>query len=125
MARYFKTILSFALLLFASCQEGGEAGDLLGQWRLADSDTKYVSFSGSLTLFRSITEGEVYGKFQHEGDSLFIQCLSIHGYPRDTAIVENSFGFQPFGDIRLKIETLSNDKIVLSKGQKQWRFRKY
>ena len=125
MARYFKTILSFALLLFASCQEGGEAGDLLGQWRLADSETKYVSFSGALTLFRSITEGEVYGKFQHEGDSLFIQCLSIYGAPSDTAIVENSFGFQPFGDIRLKIETLSNDKIVLSKGQKQWRFRKY
>lgn len=125
MARYFKIIIALSFLLLTSCQEGGEAGDLLGQWRLADSDTKYVSFSGSLTLFRSITEGEVYGKFQHVGDSLFIQCLSIYGAPSDTAIVENSFGFQPFGDIRLKIETLSNDKIVLSKGQRQWRFRKY
>ena len=98
---------------------------MLGQWRLADSDTKYVSFSGSLTLFRSISEGEVYGKFQHVGDSLFIQCLSIYGVPSDTAIVEKSFGFQPFGDIRLRIEALSNDKIVLSKGQRQWKFRKY
>ena len=125
MARYFKIIMVLSFLLLTSCQEGGEAGDLLGQWRLSDSDTKYVSFSGSLTLFRSITEGEVYGKFQHVGDSLFIQCLSIYGAPSDTAIVENSFGFQPFGDIRLKIEALSNDKIVLSKGQRQWRFRKY
>ena len=125
MARFFNTIIALSLLLLVSCQEGGEAGDLLGQWRLADSDTKYVSFSGSLTLFRSITEGEVYGKFQHEGDSLFIQCFSIYGSPQDTAIVENSFGFQPFGDIRLKIDALTNDKIVLSKGQRQWRFRKY
>ena len=125
MARFFNTIIALSLLLFVSCQEGGEAGDLLGQWRLVDSDTKYVSFSGSLTLFRSITEGEVYGKFQHEGDSLFIQCFSIYGSPQDTAIVEDSFGFQPFGDIRLKIDALSNDKIVLSKGQRQWRFRKY
>ena len=125
MARFFKTIMALSFLLLASCQECGEAGDLLGQWRLVDSDTKYVSVSGSLTLFRSITEGEVYGKFQHEGDSLFIQCFSIYGSPQDTAIVENSFGFQPFGDIRLKIDALSNDKIVLSKGQRQWRFRKY
>ena len=125
MARYFKIIIALSFLLLTSCQEGGEAGDLLGQWRLSDSDTKYVSFSGSLTLFRSITEGEVYGKFQHIGDSLFIQCLSIYGAPSDTAIVENSFGFQPFDDIRLKIEALSNEKIVLSKGQRQWRFRKY
>ena len=125
MARFFKTIMALSFLLLASCQEGGEAGDLLGQWRLVDSDTKYVSFSGSLTLFRSITEGEVYGKVQHEGDSLFIQCFSIYGSTQDTAIVENSFGFQPFGDIRLKIDALSNDKIVLSKGQRQWRFRKY
>ena len=125
MARFFNTIIALSLLLLVSCQEGGEAGDLLGQWRLADSDTKYVSFSGSLTLFRSISEGEVYGKFQHVGDSLFVQCLSIYGVPSDTAIVEKSFGFQPFGDIRLRIEALSNDKIVLSKGQRQWKFRKY
>ncbi|MBR6980881.1 MAG: lipocalin-like domain-containing protein [Prevotella sp.] len=125
MARFFNTIIALSLLLLVSCQEGGEAGDLFGQWRLADSDTKYVSFSGSLTLFRSISEGEVYGKFQHVGDSLFIQCLSIYGVPSDTAIVEKSFGFQPFGDIRLRIEALSNDKIVLSKGQRQWKFRKY
>ena len=125
MARFFNTIIALSLLLLVSCQEAGEAGDLFGQWRLADSDTKYVSFSGSLTLFRSISEGEVYGKFQHVGDSLFIQCLSIYGVPSDTAIVEKSFGFQPFGDIRLRIEALSNDKIVLSKGQRQWKFRKY
>lgn len=125
MARFFKSILFLSLILLSSCQEGGEAGDLLGQWRMVDSDTKYVSFSGSLTLFRSITEGEVYGTFQHVGDSLFIQCVSIYGAPSDTAIVENSFGFQPFCDIRLKIDALSNDKIVLSKDQRQWRFRKY
>ena len=118
-------ILLFHLILLASCQEGGEAGDLLGQWRLKDSDTKYVSFSGSLTLFRCTTEGDVFGKFQHVGDSLFIQCLSVYGSPADTAVVENTFGFKPFGDIRLHIDALTSDKIILSKGQQQWHFYKY
>lgn len=125
MVKFCKSFLFLSLFILASCQEGGEAGDLLGQWRMADSDTKYVSFSGSLTLFRSLTEGEVYGKFQHVGDSLFIQCFSIYGSLSDTAIVENSFGFQPFGDIRLKIDALSADKILLGKGSRQWKFRKY
>ena len=125
--RFFRWMAIFLLNLFllASCQEGGEAGDLLGQWRMTDSDTKYVSFSGSLTLFRCTTEGDVFGKFQHVGDSLFIQCLSVYGSPADTAVVENTFGFKPFGDIRLHIDALTSDKIILSKGQQQWHFYKY
>ena len=125
MARFFKTIIALLFLLLSSCQEGGEAGDLLGQWRLADSDTKYLSFSGSLTLFRSISEGEVFGKFQHIGDSLFIQCYSIKGIPEDTTLVENNFGFRPFNNIRLKIETLSSDRLLLRKDNQTWSFDKY
>ncbi|MBQ2210762.1 MAG: hypothetical protein II404_12495 [Prevotella sp.] len=129
MAKYFKLLIMGCCLIvvsvFSSCQEGGEAGDFWGQWRLDGSDTKYINFSGHLTLFRSINEGEVFGKFQHTGDSLFIQCYSIWGAPSDTTLVENTFGFKPFTNIRLKIETFTSDRLVLSKGQQTWSFYKY
>lgn len=126
MVKYYKTLLILIFCLFlTACQEGSEAGDLLGQWRMVDSDTRYVSFSGSLTLLRSTTEGEVFGNFQHQGDSLFIQCYSIYGSPVDTAIVEQTFGFRPFGNIRVRIDRLDDDMLVLSKEGVTWDFYKY
>ena len=85
MARFYKySVLLLCILLLSSCQEGGEAGDLFGQWRLVGHDTQYISFSGSLTLLRSTDEAEVFGNFQHIGDSLFIQCYSIETLSLDT-----------------------------------------
>lgn len=127
MARFYKYLflLTSSIFLLSSCQEGGEAGDLFGQWRLKGSDTKYISFSGAVTLLRSLDDGEVFGNFQHEGDSLFIQCVSLNASPTDTAFVENGFDFKPFEDIRLKINTLNDDDLVLSKDGKTWSFYKY
>ena len=127
MARFYKLLilLTSSIFFLSSCQEGGEAGDLFGQWRLKGSDTQYISFSGSVALLRSIDEGVVYGNFQHIDDSLFIQCVSISSSPADTAFIENSFGFKPFNDIRLKINTLNDDDLVLSKDGKTWSFYKY
>lgn len=125
MAKFFKAFSFLTMLFLTSCQEGGEAGDLLGQWRMAGSDNEYISFSGSLTLFRNITKGEVYGSFQHVGDSLFIQCYSIDGAYNDTIIVEKDFGFSPFQNIRMKIEVLNSDALILSKGHRTWNFYKY
>jgi len=127
MARYCKLLILFASLCFASCQEGREAGDLLGQWRLAGSDMNYLSFSGSVALFRNSesTDNQVYGNFQHKGDSLFIQCYSAKGKARDTLIVEDYFGFKPFNDIRLKVVTLDRNKIILTKDGNAWAFEKY
>ena len=126
MARFFKYIflLTFSIFLL-SCQEGGDAGDLLGQWRLSGSDTKYINFSGSIVWVKNLGENELYGNFQHVGDSLFIQCYSIKGIPEDTTLVENSFGFRPFNNIRLKIEALSSDRLQLRKNNQTWSFEKY
>ena len=126
MARFFKYIflLTFSILLL-SCQEGGDAGDLWGQWRLTGSDTQYISFSGSIVWIKNLGENELYGNFQHTGDSLFIQCYSINGIPQDTALVENTFGFRPFNNIRLKIEELSSDRLQLSRDNHTWRFDQY
>jgi hypothetical protein len=120
-------VLCFVLsvVLYSSCQEGREAGDLFGQWRMVDSDTKYISFSGSVTKFSEITEGYVYGNFQHVGDSLFIQCYSIEQSPIDTTIIENRFGMRPFNDIRLRIERLGDDDLVLTCQGQTWSFYKY
>ena len=118
-------------MLLVACQEGREeAGDLLGQWRQKGSDTNYLSFSGSVALFRDISyadlaKGQIYGNFQHKGDSLLIQCYSVKGLASDTAVVENNFGFKPFNNIRMKIEVLDNDQLVLSKDGQTWSFEKY
>ena len=127
MARFFKYFILFAIhcSLFTSCQEGRDAGDLLGQWRLSGSDTKYISFSGSIVWVKNLGENELYGNFQHVGDSLFIQCYSIKGIPEDTTLVENSFGFRPFNNIRLKIENLSSDRLQLRQDSQVWAFDKY
>ena len=129
MAKFYKHLISYLLILtsylFISCQEGRDAGDLFGQWRLSGSDTKYISFSGSIVWIKNLNENELYGNFQHVGDSLFIQCYSIKGIPEDTTLVENSFGFRPFNNIRLKIETLSSDRLQLRKDNQTWSFDKY
>lgn len=130
MARYFKAFILCSVFLLVACQEGREAGDLWGQWRMTGSDTNYISFSGSVTLFRNtavsdLGKGQTYGNFQHIGDSLWIQCYSAKGEVSDTITVEEVFGFKPFNNIRLKIETLDKDCLVLSKDGRTWSFYKY
>lgn len=125
--KYLFTLLPlyFLTFLFSACQEGGEAGDLFGQWRMTGSDTHFVSFSGHIVKIHNTREGEVYGNFQHVGDSLFIQCYSIYGTPADTVLVEQSFGFKPFSDVRLKITKLKSDCLELSKDNQTWSFYLY
>ena len=141
MAKYFKYIflLTSSIFLLASCQEGRDAGDLFGQWQMTDS--KYVSFSNSIVVFRSVIatphsqrensnvrDGEVYGTFEHVGDSLFIHCYSITdvtGTPEDIDLIENVFGLKPFGNIRFRIDALDDDQLLLSKDNQHWKLIKW
>jgi len=127
MARFSKylILLVSSLFLLASCQEGREAGDLLGQWQMSGNDNLYLAFSGSVAVCRNGGGANVYGNFQHTGDSLFIQCYSIYQEKADTILVEDHFGFKPFNNIRLKIEQLDSDHITLSKSGQMWTFRKW
>lgn len=130
MARYYKYFLlslftiHFSVLV-TSCQEGREAGDLLGQWQMTSNNDLYIAFSGSVAVCRNSAGANVYGNFQHTGDSLFIQCYSIYEDKSDTILVEDHFGFKPFNNIRLKIEQLDGDHITLSKNGKSWVFNKW
>ena len=125
--KYF--LLSFFILhssfFISSCQEGGDAGDLWGQWRLEGHDDIYISFSGNITQFRKNNGQAVFAKFQHEGDSLFMQCSSIYQEKSDTTFVEEEFGMNPFTNIRLRIDALDSDHLELSKGGKRWLLEKY
>lgn len=132
MANYCKTfahraavLLLLPAVILSSCQEGSDAGSLLGQWRLEGSPTQYLSFSGSVTLLRSVGKAEVFGNFQQHGDSLFLQFHSIYAHPSDTAAVVNLFGPQPIDDIRLKVMTLDGGHLVLGNGQRLWNFCYY
>jgi hypothetical protein len=127
MARFCKhfLLLTSAFLLLTSCQEGREAGDLWGQWRMKNTNDRYISFSGSITIFRDAKGKKVFGNFQHVGDSLFIQCSSIKGEQKDTTYIEEHFGFKPFSNIRMKIDNLDDDNLVLSQDGKTWSFYKY
>ena len=130
MAKYYKfflyTLITFHLsLLMSSCQEGHDAGNLLGQWLMDNSDSKYISFSGSVALIKDINTGAVNGNFQHVGDSLFIQCYSEKEQRSDTITVEESFGFKPFNNIRTKIVALDSDQLILTKNGQTWSFHKY
>ena len=98
---------------------------MFGQWRMNGSDTNYISFSGSVVWMKDLSHGEAYGTFQHQGDSLFMQCRSTKGLSGDTIAVEQSFGFRPIDNIRVKISTLDNDRLVLTKDGRSWDFYKY
>ena len=129
MVRFFKYIilLTSSILLLTSCQEGSDAGDLLGQWRMNNTDNQYMSFSGGIVWIKTVPDKNfgVFGNFQHKGDSLFIQCFSKEELKSDTVMVEESFGFKPFNNIRVKIESLNGDIMVLSKDGQKWNFYKY
>jgi len=120
-------LLTSSILLLTSCQEGSDAGDLLGQWRMNNTDNQYMSFSGGIVWIKTVPDKNfgVFGNFQHKGDSLFIQCFSKEELKSDTIMVEESFGFKPFNNIRVKIESLNGDVMVLSKDGQKWNFYKY
>ena len=44
---------------------------------------------------------------------------------RDAYVVEQSFGFRPLNNVRVRIATLDNDRLVLTKDNRTWSFRKY
>lgn len=131
MARFSKHLIlvtSYIFLLtstLSSCQEGGNAGDLLGQWRLEGYEDMYVSFSGTITQFRKANGQQVFAKFQHVGDSLFMQCSSIKKEKSDTTMVEDEYAMKPFTNIRVKIDALDSQRLLLSKGNQHWTFEKY
>lgn len=127
MARFFRNTFFAIITMVAlvSCEEGREAGDLYGQWRLVGGDNIYVSFSGSLVIMRKTNYSEVYGNFQHVGDSLFMQYYPNNEEPLDTLTLEEELHFKPMNNVRTRITELSGKRLTLTRGSDTWCFEKY
>ena len=76
-------------------------------------------------MVKDVGVTEVYGNFHHQGDSLMMQYYSKKGELTDTMVVEQSFGFKPINNVRVKIATLDSDHLVLTKDGQTWSFYKY
>lgn len=113
------------MVALTACEEGSDAGELYGQWRLIGGENVYVSFSGSLVIMRKTSVAEVYGNFQHVGDSLFMQYYTYKEEPLDTLTMEEELHFRPMNNVRTRITELSGKRLTLTRGGETWNFEKY
>ena len=79
-----------ALAVFSSCQKADKNGDLDGFWKLLQieefesgtiTNTKEVDRFWSVQLDLMTTTGNGKGRFQHIGDSLFVQMINVPPKP--------------------------------------------
>lgn len=140
MARFYKLILLFCfLMLFPSCQNEGDIGDLYGQWSLKnaciDNVTKeycnlFLSFQGKVVWAKRVnygshTYGDVVGSFEHRGDSLIMSFIQQNEYTSPESLIEEEFGFSDCENVRLLVKTLDSNSLVLMNDNDYWSFVKF
>lgn len=130
-------ILLFAVAVLSSCQKADINGDLDGFWKLltiedfvADTiiDTKeYKRFwSVQLNLLATTSEDDNSyvsnyggkGRFQHVGDSLYIQMVAINSDLKKVGLYNPE-------DERFEVVHLSRNKMILRSDDVQLSFRKF
>jgi hypothetical protein len=107
-------ILLFGLIALVSCQKEDENGDLGGFWKLQQielSENDSVINTRSESRFWAvqlnlIKVGDAKGRFQHVGDSLYIQMIT------QTSKLEDYGLFNP-KDERFKVLHLDRNGMVL------------
>lgn len=117
-------LLAFAALV--SCQKEDENGDLGGFWKLQQIE---MNETGSVIVTRNenrfwrvqlelIQIGEGKGRFQHAGDSLFVQLITIPDNPKD-------FGLYSPRDERFGVLHLDRNGMVLKSDSVTLTFKKF
>ena len=113
--------------LFASCQKADDNGDLGGFWKLLQideiaSDTiidkRNEDRFWAIQLKMITTNNGGKGRFQHTGDSLFVQMLQK---PADTKAV----GLYNHKDERFEVIILNRNSMVLRSKDAVLTFRKF
>ena len=113
--------------LFASCQKADDNGDLGGFWKLLQideiaSDTiidkRNEDRFWAIQLKMITTNNGGKGRFQHTGDSLFVQMLQK---PADTKAV----GLYNHEDERFEVIILNRNSMVLRSKDAVLTFRKF
>lgn len=124
MKKFFFSVVT--LLLLSACQKADDNGDLGGFWKLLKiedlatseiTDTKNVDRFWAIQLDLLSING-CYGRFQHAGDSLFVQMIHVP----DNA---KNFGLYNPKDERFGVNHLDRNRMVLQSEFAILTFRKF
>lgn len=129
MKKALYIILSAALL--ASCQKADDNGDLGGFWKLLqieelENDTiidkreEDCFWAIQLRMITANKDGKIIGKgrFQHTGDSLFIQMIQKPGNGK-------SVGMYSPDNERFGVKFITNKNMILQSEAVVLKFRKF
>lgn len=112
--------------LFAACQKADHNGDLGGNWKLLRIDDNESGETVSKRMedrfwavqLNLIKIGNGKGRFQHVGDSLFVQMIYKTYQPEE-------YGLYNQDDARYGIGHLSKRKMILHHKEKTLTFMKF
>lgn len=119
-------LILFILISILGCQKEDKNGDLDGFWKLQEiaindgdiSNTKEKNIFWRVQL-DLIQIGNSFGRFQHTGDSLFIQMIDVSG----KALID--YGIYKAEDERFAVEQLGKKSMMLKSDYARLRFRKF
>lgn len=119
-------ILLFGLIVFTSCQKEDDNGDLGGFWKLQQielsENDSIINTRGESRFWAVqldlIEIGGVKGRFQHVGDSLFVQMIT------QTSGLEG-FGLYNPKDERFKVLHLDRNGMVLQSNKATLTLKKF
>ena len=121
-----KFFFLFVMLLLSACQKADDNGDLGGFWKLLKiedlatneiTDTKDVDRFWAIQLDLLSIHGS-YGRFQHVGDSLFVQMIHV---PENA----KNFGLYNPKNERYGVNHLDRNRMVLQSEFAILTFRKF
>ena len=113
--------------LFASCQKADDNGDLGGYWKLLQIeeitndtiiDTRNEDRFWAIQLRMITTNNGGKGRFQHTGDSLFVQMLQKPSNPKDVGLYNHE-------DERFGVTLLNRNSMILQSKDVILTFRKF
>ena len=116
----------FIIITIQGCQKEDKNGDLDGFWKLQEIakhnneiiDTKEKSLFWRVQL-DLIQIGNHFGRFQHTGDSLFIQMIDT----KNNALTD--YGVENANNERFAVEVLNRKKMILKSNYAKLSFRKF
>ena len=113
--------------LLTSCQKADDNGDLGGWWKLLEIeelendtviDKRNEDCFWAIQLQMITTSNDGKGRFQHIGDSLFVQLLHNPGNANDVGM------YNPDNE-RFCVEKLTNKSMILQSEKVRLKFRKF
>lgn len=122
---------AFSLLFIVSCQKADDNGDLGGFWKLLEIEyvadgskknlrEKSLFMAVQLELMELRGNGSHYARFQHCGDSLFIQMIG--GNAEENLL--DSFGMNG-QEQRFFVQKLTSKQMILKSEYSKLQFKKF